>query len=90
MNRVCLKDRQEPRISFTSRDAQPKTGTTTDPPKATVNDDQATSTGGGLTDDLPLMALGVAAVVQLVVGLLCTGITGACNAHDPGTRERFV
>ncbi|WP_345055334.1 hypothetical protein [Arthrobacter methylotrophus] len=46
LNRVCLEDRPEATISFTSHDAQPKTGTTPAPPKATVNDDHPTSTGG--------------------------------------------
>jgi hypothetical protein len=43
--RVCLEDRPGATISFTSHDAQPKTGTTPAPPKATVNDDHPTSTG---------------------------------------------
>ena len=43
--RFCLEDRPGAPISFTSHDAQPKTGTTPAPPKATVNDDHPTSTG---------------------------------------------
>jgi hypothetical protein len=39
-----LDDRPGTTISFTGRDAQPKTGTTPTPPKATVNDDLTTST----------------------------------------------
>ncbi len=39
LNRVCLEDRPGATISFTGHDAQPKTGTTPAPPKATVNDD---------------------------------------------------
>jgi hypothetical protein len=34
-----LEDRPGATISFTGHDAQPKTGTTPAPPKATVNDD---------------------------------------------------
>jgi hypothetical protein len=41
-----LEDRPGATISFTGHDAQPKTGTTPAPPKATVNDDHPTSTGG--------------------------------------------
>lgn len=50
LNRVCLEDRPGVTISFTGHHAQPKTGTTPAPPKATVNDDHPTSTGGYLRD----------------------------------------
>ena len=42
----CLDDRPGATVSFTGNEAQPKTGTTPAPPKATVNDDYATSTWG--------------------------------------------
>lgn len=48
LNRVCLEDRPGVSISFTGHDAQPKTGTTPAPLKATVNDDHPASTGGVL------------------------------------------
>lgn len=45
LNRVCLEDRPGATISFASHDAQPKTGTTPAPPKATVNDDHPPQQG---------------------------------------------
>ena len=45
LNRVCLEDRPGATISFTGHDAQPKTGTTPAPPKATVNDDHPPQQG---------------------------------------------
>ena len=45
LNRVCLEDRPGASISFTGHDAQPKTGTTPAPPKATVNDDHPPQQG---------------------------------------------
>lgn len=46
LNRVCLEDRPGATISFTGHDAQPKTGTTPAPPKATVTDSHPPQQGG--------------------------------------------